>query len=841
MKYLAWFGGILTTLIVGIYVITFTGFGNSLLQPVIESQIKEQTKLDSRLRVFTLSMSDFSIVLELDAMNSLSANGNYSLFSQTFDVAYRIDMNKLETLKPLTNAPFQGALKTTGTVKGDMAFLEVDGVSDVAKSDTSYHVELTDLNPTSIIAKIKEADLASLLYLGGQKAYANADVNLDINFKNIIPHQLDGNILLSTDKGRVDTAIMKKDFNLTLPTTAFTMNLDAVLQGDDVDYKYILNSNLAKITSDGKVIPEPLKTDIRYAVDVKELAVLKPITNAPLRGAFKTDGTVIGTKESMQIAGKSDLGGSNTTYNIDLKEFQPLSVIASIKGAKLEKLLYMAGQENFAASDLDVDIKLTSLNPKNLAGYLDIGLKNGLINSKVMKKAYSVDIPKTKFNSKTHVDLKGKDIDYTMLFNSNLAQLNSEGNIVPDTMAMNLKYGVNVKELAVLKPITGADVRGALKLDGTVKGDKEELVVDGKSDIASSDTKFRAILKEFTPASINASMKNLELAKALYMVKQPHYADGTFSLTIDIPDAREGKLKGSINSTIENGLLDSAYLTKAYKFKSKMPRTTFKSTTKTLLNGDIADTKVKFNSTLADLDIKQARVNIKDASLKSDYVTRIHSLDNFFFATDRHLKGKMQVEGELKKDKDLDVTFYTKVADGTIDGKLHNDDFHADLKSVQTLGLLDMLIYPKIFKASLDGKVDYNLLQEKGKFKGDLVDGKFTKNQMLSLVKQYTKVNMYEETFKGDVIADINKENIVASMDLKSRTSSIKTTKTKLNSKTQQIDSKIELNANKHPLTVTLKGNVNSPEVGLELEGLLKDKAGKKVEKELGKLFKKLF
>jgi len=841
MKYVAWFVGVLVVLLTGVYVVAFTGFGNSLLKPIIESKIQEQTKLDSKLSTFSLSMSDFSIVLEVDKDNSVSANGNYSLFSQAFNVAYRVDMLKLESLQDLAKTPIQGVFKTDGTVKGNLAFIEVDGKSDVALSDTRYHVELTDLNPTSIIANIQAADLALLLTMAGQKPYASASINLDVDFKNIKLHELDGDIVLTTQNGVVDTSLMKNDFNLTLPKTTFDMNLDAKMQGDDVDYNYILNSNLAKITSNGKVIPEPLQTDIKYGVDITELAVLKPITNAPLRGAFKTDGTVIGTKESMQIVGASDLGGSDTTYEVNFKEFKPLSVLASIKGAKLENLLYMVGQEKLAKSDLNVDVKLTSLDPKNLSGYLDIDLAKGLVDSQLMKKVHNVTLPRTTFSSKTHVDLKGKDVDYTMAFNSNLAKLNSEGKIVPDTLDMDLIYALDIAKLELLKPITGADLRGSFNLDGTVKGDKKELVVDGKSDFAASDTSFKAILKEFAPASVKAQMKNLQLAKVLYMVKQPHYADGVFSLDVDIPDARVGELKGEVVSKISKGLVDSKYITKAYQFKSKMPRTTFTTTTTSKLHGDLVDTKVNVKSTLADFDIKQARFNIKDGSLVSDYIAKVHSLKNLYFATEREMKGSIVVNGELKKAKDLDLTIHSDIAGGKLDAKLHNDDFHADIKSMQTLDILEMIVYPKIFKSTLNAKLDYNFLKKRGTMKGKLSDGKFTENQMMTLVKEYTKVNLYKENFKGDVSAVINKEKINASMALNSRTSSIKTKNTKLNSKTQKIDSKIDIVANKHPLSITLKGDVNSPKYGVEIEGLLKEKATKEIEKGVKNLFKKFF
>ena len=841
MKYLAWIGGIIVTLVVVIYIAVFTPFGNGLIQPIIEKKIQEQSGLDSKLTKFVLSASKLDILLELDNENKIGLKGNYSLFSQNLDLQYDIALEKLKNLEKLAASPIQGVFHTNGTIKGDKAFLVLEGLSDVASSDTTYHVELTELNPTSIIAKVKEAKLEELLYLGAQKPYANAVIELDVNFKNIKPHMLDGNILLSTKDGKIDTKLMKSDFNITLPKTDFSMNLDATLERDDVNYSYSLLSNLAKLTSAGVVTPEPLATDIKYNLDIKELALLKPVTNAPLRGAFSTDGVVKGTKESMLIEGKSDFASSKTTYKVDLKEFKPLSVLASVKGAKLQKLLYMLGQPNFAASDLDIDVKLTSLDPKNLAGKIDMSLSKGLLNSKVMQKEYKVKLPKTTFSSKTHADFKGKLIDYTTNFKSNLANLSSSGNILPDTMAMDLLYKLDIKELAALKPVTGADLRGSFDLKGKVKGNKKHLNVDGKSNFAASDTSFHAVLKEFAPASLKAKMHNLQLAKTLYLVKQPHYADGIISLDVDILDARSGKLNGKVTSSIKKGTLNSTYMTKAYKFNTKMPTTTFKLETTTKLHGELADTKIDFDSSLATFDISRARMNLKNGSLVSDYVAKIPSLDKLYFATDRHMRGGVNVNGELKKAKNLDLSIYSKLAGGKIDAKLHNDDFHADLKSLQTLDLLHILIYPEMLKSTINGKLDYNLLHSKGSFNGELVDGKFTENQMLTLVKQYGKLDLYKEKFKGNVSAKINKEHILASMDLKSRVSSITTKDTKLNSKTKQIDSIIKISANNNPITVTLKGDTASPDVNVDVKDLVKKEATKAVKKELGKLLKKFF
>jgi len=329
------------------------------------------------------------------------------------------------------------------------------------------------------------------------------------------------------------------------------------------------------------------------------------------------------------------------------------------------------------------------------------------------------------------------------------------------------------------------------------------------------------------------------------MLNQPYYIDGELDLKADISDLRSGSLKGEVSTSIKKGIINSKYLTKTYEFKSPMPRTTFNSTTTTVLDGDIADTKVDFNSDIANLDIKRARFNINDASFKSDYLAEISNLDKLYFISQQHMKGGITANGDISKAKDLDFTMHTKVAGGVIDAKLHNDDFSADLKSVQTMGLLRMLIYPEIFKATLDAKVEYDLASSKGVFTGDIVDGNFANNETFNLIKQYTKFDMYRESFNGDIDAVINKEKIIASLDFRSKQASIKAKKAKLDTKKQSIDSDITLQAKKNVITANLSGDINSPKVKVDLEKFMKSKAGEEVNevinKEINKLFKKFF
>ena len=659
MKVLSWLVGIIVTIVAVIYIAAFTTLGNETVKPLIETEIQKQTHLPSKLETFYLRMDEFKIDLSLNKNNTIHIVGTYSLFARSFDVHYNVELEELNTLKPLTQTQLQSSFHTNGEVKGNMQLMHVDGKSDVAKSTTGYHVVLTDLNPTSIIAKVNEADLSSLLYMLNQKAYAKAKINLDVNFKNITPHQLDGNIVLLTKNGLLNSKVMRKDFNLTIPKTAFSMNLDANLKGDAVDYKYLLNANLAKISSKGHIIPQPLQ--------------------------------------------------------------------------------------------------------------------------------------------------------------------------------VNLDYKLNVKELALLKPVTGADIRGALRLAGDVKGTQENMQVTGLSDLAGSSTTFHAILHNFAPKSVKADIVGLKLQKLLYMAKQPHYTDGILDLHADITNADVKALKGSVKTDIKKGLLDSRYLSKAYEFNSSMPRTAFSTHTVTTLDKNLIDTKVVLHSTLADLNVKQARFNTDDASLVSDYRVKVHDLNKLYFVSQRHLKGSLIAYGDVSKGKDLDFTAHSNIAGGKLDVKLHNDDFHADLNSLQTLDILDILIYPKIFKASVDADLDYNLATSKGKFSGFLSHGTFTKNKPLDMFKQYAHTDLYKERFKGDINADINKEKILAAFDLRSNKATIRSKNTKLNTLTQKINSKIYIVANKNPLTVTLRGNIKAPKVIIDASELIQKEALKAIQKEAKK------
>lgn len=581
--------------------------------------------------------------------------------------------------------------------------------------------------------------------------------------------------------------------------------------------------------------------NVNYNLELNNLEALEPLTKEKLYGVFHTKGTAIGDLKKIDIKGSSDIASSKTAYDVTLTNLNPSSIKAVIDGAKTEELLALVGKAPYAISKLHVNANMSSVDPKNLQGAIETSLKNGHIDIALMKSDFNVTLPKTEFSLKSTTKLEGKNVDYSIALASNLAKFNSKGSVQPDTTAMDLSYELKIAMLELLKPITNAPLRGKFNLKGTAQGDKNLLHVKGSSDLASSNTTFSATLKEFQAQSITADVKNLNLKTLLYMLEQPHYLNSALlDSKIRIKNVTAGKLDGTINTTISKGLIDGRTTAKEFGFKP-MPQVTFHLNADTTLKGDSLLNKVNLNSNLVTLSTASSLFNIKENSFESDYMLRVLDLSKLYFVTGQKMRGAIAFNGDVKQGKELDFTAHSKTLDGTIDAKLHNDDFHAELQNLQTLKMLKMLYYPEVFQSSLNGKLDYNIALKKGTLKSHLSNGQFTKNQVADLTKQYAKFNLYKERFNTTLNSDINQDLITTNLSMKSNKASITDEKLLLNTKTNQIKADLKLIANKHPITVKLSGDVTKPKVKVDAGDLIKQEANKAIKKELGKFFNKLF
>lgn len=492
MRFFIFILGVIVAAIASLYIILFTSIGNSFLKPFVERKINQELLLDGKLTAFLLNMSTFELSYETPAKNIINTKGEYELFKKTFRADYNIELNKLEELKEFLQTPLRGNLKTRGEVKGNLKDIYIEGIGDIADSKAGYKVLLSDLSPASIIIKSKNTNLAKLLYMLSQDPYARGDVDININFKNITPHNLDGNINILSKNAYIESQDLSNKFEI---------KLDAKLQNDDVIYSCNLDSNLFKIISRGTFAPEPLKVDISYLVDIKNLEALKPITKQDLRGAFSIEGVAKGDRENIILEAKSNIASSKTDFKATMQDLTLKSLETTIKHLELKKLLYMLKKPWQPDGEVSLDAKISTLLDKDLA-------KSTItINSSIAK-------------------LSAKEF----IYNLNDSSIKSD-------------YLLDISALENIYFLTQKKLRGSLTLKGEIKKSKDLEIYINAPSINTTATLYND--------DFNADIKSANSTKILYMLYYPQILDATLNAKIAY---NLSKSSGDVNLNIKEGV-----------------------------------------------------------------------------------------------------------------------------------------------------------------------------------------------------------------------------------------------------------------------------------------------
>lgn len=575
----------------------------------------------------------------------------------------------------------------------------------------------------------------------------------------------------------------------------------------------------------------------RYHVMLDNLIALKPLTKRPLQGRLATEGSVTGTLDALVVNGSSDLAESRTDYILHIDDLTPASLKATIKDARIDQLLTLAGEAPIASGTLQADVDLKSLDPAALKGSLDAKLLQGGLNTVLIKKRFGIALAKNDLALSLKADLDKGTVLYDLKLDSSLAAAASKGKVIPKTLGMDLTYRLDIAELGLLESITKQPLRGPLKLSGTLKGDRKVLNVSGHTDLAQSDTVFHARLEDLQPRSAELHVKKMKLGRLLYLLRQPHYASADITVNATLEDLRPRRLDGTVDLDVRNGIADKAVVSDAFQWPY-FKGSTFSIQTDTKLKGDDVDTAASFKSDLMKFTAVQARYNVSKQILTSDFAATVPDLNRLYFITERPLRGKATVTGDIRYDKTLLLHAKSAILGGTVNATLDDKKLHADLSALQTLQALDMLTYPQIFDAILNGTLDYNLGTKKGLLAAKLSKGHFTQNSAFDLLRQYTTLDLYREQFKGDLKSRINDSIIDSDLSLKSHRSVISSRHALFDAKRKRIDAKVHVDANNNPIDFYIKGNVEKPDINIDANKLIEREAGKQINRLLNNLFK---
>lgn len=591
-------------------------------------------------------------------------------------------------------------------------------------------------------------------------------------------------------------------------------------------FKFELNNqNNIFITSHGSFSLLSQSLDAMLNINIKNPSNIKELANAgvALKDDFLIENVIRGKITHFNIHTTSNIANGNLRVDTTIESFTPTKILANIENLQIPELLAIVGKGAYADGLLNITADIKGDKNLQFTGQANAKLSDGSINTQLIKQDFKVNVPKTKFIIDLRADFDGANIKHKLQYLSNIGNISSSGDTAIKTLRTNSSYDINISDLSPMTPFVGMPIRGSLNTNGKIIGNAQWLYIEGKSDIASSNTEYAISLVEYSkPKDVILSIKNLKLETIFYMLVKPTYANGLLNVDMNLKD-----VSSAINGNYSHAI------------KGKMPRQFFKTELNLNAPADIAfdnQANIVFNngngvlnSTLntdvANLNIKDALLDANSLSLLAPYTLAVPNLKKLAFVTSKELKGSINVNGEVRwLKKSLYATAQSKLFNGDFDMILNNNLATITLKNMDSLGILDMLQYPQFFKSNINGNIKYDIYTQKGKIDFIMNKGGFAENKLTKLLRSLINFNATKEiydniTFKGD----INNKIINANLDMQSNNTSLNSNNMTIDLERDTIKADVFLKVQKYELLSVISGKISNPSIKIDTKSLGKN------------------
>ncbi len=586
--------------------------GNEYLKPYLATYL--ETKLDNNMSVVVdelkidLDHVEFSAVL--NKQTEVKAQGELSLLSRTLDIDYTLKSDGFKT--------FDNKVDINGTVTGAFSNLQVQGKGETLKSHIDYALNVKDDVINNIRVNINRADIASLLELASQPAYATGKIDVDINIPTLEEMDSKGKAKIVLHSTTLNEKVFQKELKIDLPkNTIVTANIDSKVSADAFELEGVIDSNLASLKLSQTTYDLNSQVFLtNYALSVPKLSKLLFLTKQKLNGKLQLNGKFTVKKDAYSIKGQSNSLEGKSSFNFNGKKLE-----VDMRNIEIAKLLHLVNQKPYASGKLMSKIRLSDL--KNLAGTFKIATQEAKTINATLKKEMKINF--------------GKAIDFS---------LNSEGNIKSDIVTLKnqltsdivnyysndmqyeLKnatlsstYQLDIPKLSKLNALAGKALKGSLAIHGEMNY-QNSLNITGSTNSLGGDINFKLANKKLI-----ANINNVSVEKLMHTLSYPQVfkallvGDFNYDLVTQ---------KGTFTSKLNNAQLLSNQLTVLVQqirgfdlTKERYTETKFNAK----LNKNIINIDFKAKSKTVLLEIPSGRINKVNNSINANYLVKVENKD----------------------------------------------------------------------------------------------------------------------------------------------------------------------------------------------------------------------
>ena len=819
MKFLAWFCGILLVLVVALYCVLFSSFGNSVLKPFVEKIASEKIGMEFRLEKFELGFSSFDILAIINGELGVESKGKYSLFSSQFDLNYNTQAKSFNGM--------QIDLSLKGEALGSFDNFVANGSGSLAGSSIRFASRIKDYAPLELKLDAKALDLAALSMIALKKAYITGKLSAVADIAG-----QEGTAKLNSAK-IIITKEAQNDFGISLPANfALSLNSDIKLLGKQVAATTRVKSALANLSAKNTSYNfENGEITSDFNVDIANLAALEPIIKQKLNGSIKVAGNTKIANGAMEFL-DAKINGLGGEILASLKDNE---LNANIKNLKLAQALSLAGLAPLANSDISGTAKITNLNDtKKIKGSANLTLSSGVLNHKQMNALLGSDLSSdVSFNAQNKLEIASGTLNFDSVLNSPVIEnLGAKGSY---TLANgNAKINLAGK-IADLGAIFGSGAKSPANIKANV-GLKAGELSDGDIDIKGFGGEIIAKVKG---KALNANIKNIKAEQVLAMTTFGSLFNGEVNAELSLDGLNLQNLNGRGELSVKNGVFNAAAM-------SKLLETEFPENVKFSLNfkptftNSVAYFSSNFASDIANISKFDGSYNLQKNALDAAYSANVSDLSKLSFLTGVALYTPLNVSGKIAStNQAINASANSDIFGSNTDITFKSGVLNANMKNAKIEQILKALGYEQFYIGSTNMTFDYNTASKLGEFNANILNAHLAKTGLTELISSVLggrdiTTEVYENgVVKGRVTGDI----ITFDANMHSKRSDINVKQASINTKSKALNIPVSANYEKTDIGIDITGTTQAPKYALSSQ-YLQQKAEQGVEKLIDKAFK---
>ena len=819
MKFLAWVCGILLVLVVALYCVLFSSFGNSVLKPFVEKIASEKIGMEFRLEKFELGFSSFDILAIINGELGVESKGKYSLFSSQFDLNYNTQAKSFNGM--------QIDLSLKGEALGSFDNFVANGSGSLAGSSIRFASRIKDYAPLELKLDAKALDLAALSMIALKKAYITGKLSAVADIAG-----QEGTAKLNSAK-IIITKEAQNDFGISLPANfALSLNSDIKLLGKQVAATTRVKSALANLSAKNTSYNfENGEITSDFNVDIANLAALEPIIKQKLNGSIKVAGNTKIANGAMKFL-DAKINGLGGDILASLKDNE---LNANIKNLKLAQALSLAGLAPLANSDISGTAKITNLNDtKKIKGSANLTLSNGVLNHKQMNALLGSDLSSdVSFNAQNKLEIASGVLNFDSVLNSPVIEnLGAKGSYILANADAKIDLAGKIADLGA---IFGSGAKSPANIKANV-GLKAGELSDADIDIKGFGGEIIAKVKG---KALNANIKNIKAEQVLAMTTFGSLFNGEVNAELSLDGLKLENLNGRGELSVKNGIFNAAAMSKL--LEAEFPENVkFSLNFKPTFTNSVAYFSSNFASDIANISKFDGSYNLQKNTLDAAYSANVSDLSKLSFLTGVALYTPLNVSGKIAStNQAINASANSDIFGSNTDITFKSGVLNANMKNAKIEQILKALGYEQFYIGSTNMTFDYNTASKLGEFNANILNAHLAKTGLTELISSVLggrdiTTEVYENgVVKGTIKGDI----ITFDANMHSKRSDINVKQASINTKSKALNIPVSANYEKTDIGIDITGTTEAPKYALSSQ-YLQQKAEQGVEKLIDKAFK---